>query len=103
MTGWEPNRRESPLTVFMAGSSRGGEANPLVHVLNVPDSVTIADLNVALGVDHSWVGDLVVTLEHNGTEVTLIDRTGVPFTQWGCSGNNFHVELERKAATAERQ
>jgi len=45
-------------------------------VLNVPDSFTIGDLNVGLGITHTWQGDLVVTIEHNGTTVGLLNRAG---------------------------
>ncbi|MBI4749463.1 MAG: pre-peptidase C-terminal domain-containing protein [Acidobacteria bacterium] len=49
----------------------------------------IGDTNA--GLDHSWVGDLIVQLTSpGGTTVTLIDRMGVPVTSSvGNSGNNF--------------
>lgn len=45
-------------------------------VVNVPDSFSIADLNVGLGITHTWQGDLVITIEHNGTTVDLLNRAG---------------------------
>lgn len=57
---------------------------PLTDPGSVSDDMTItggeelADLNVTLDIDHSWVGDMIVTLEHvdTGTSVVMIDRPG---------------------------
>lgn len=40
--------------------------------------VNFEPLVVYLDIQHTWVGDLTVTLEHNGVEVTLLDRLGFP-------------------------
>ncbi len=74
--------------------------NPLVTILNVPDAVTIGDVDIALEIPHTWVGDLVVTLEHNGTSVTLIDRPGLPDIDptFGCSSNNYDATLDDEGA-----
>ena len=65
-------------------------------------SGTITDLNAIFNIDHTWVGDLIVTLEHvnTGTTVTLIDRPGVPNTTFGCSSNDFDVRMDDEAGTA---
>ncbi len=56
-----------------------------------PDGNVILDLVVDLGVTHTFVGDLVVTLTHigpGGTQsVDLINRPGVPATTFGCAGD----------------
>ena len=58
--------------------------------LNVPDSGTLTELMVTLDISHSYVGDIDVSLEHmnSSTRISLMDRPGVPATQWGCSGND---------------
>lgn len=38
--------------------------------ISVPDSFTIGDVDVQIGITHTWVGDLTVTLEHVGTGTT---------------------------------
>jgi subtilisin-like proprotein convertase family protein len=50
----------------------------------------IADpLSAAVGVNHSWVGDLTFKLTSpSGTAVTMIDRPGVPASTSGCNSNN---------------
>jgi subtilisin-like proprotein convertase family protein len=57
--------------------------------INVPDSFTIEDLNVSLNITHTFVGDLIATVEHNGATAILVDRPGVPESLFGCGENNF--------------
>ncbi|MEK6676289.1 MAG: IPTL-CTERM sorting domain-containing protein [Planctomycetota bacterium] len=64
------------------------------HVINVPDATTIADLDVDLNIPHSWVGDLVVTVNHNATTVTIVDRPGVPASTFGCANDNYDIVLD---------
>ncbi len=45
--------------------------------LNVPDTFTFASLSVSVDVKHTWRGDLLVELLHDGVRVaTLADRAG---------------------------
>jgi len=46
------------------------------HVMNVPDSFNITDVDIDLDISHTSLGDLCVTVEHGGTTVTLIQRPG---------------------------
>ncbi len=66
----------------------GITAGPIVFP---PDGSTILDVVVDLGITHTWVGDLVVTLTHIGPcgtqSVRLVDRPGVPQSTFGCSGD----------------
>lgn len=76
----------------------GGAANPATDMLNVTDTGSITDLNLALQIDHTWVGDLTVTLTHesSGTSVTLIDRPG----STNCQQDDISVTLDDAAAEA---
>jgi subtilisin-like proprotein convertase family protein len=52
----------------------------------------ISDIVVELDVEHTWVGDLVITLKHTrgtGEVVTaeLVHQPGVPETSFGCSSD----------------
>ena len=60
----------------------------------VPGSAFIGDLNIYVDVTHTWVGDLVVTIQHveTGTTVTIIDRPP-------CSGDDIVASLDDEAAT----
>jgi subtilisin-like proprotein convertase family protein len=42
--------------------------------ITVPDSFTIGDVNVDLGITHTWIGDLDVIIEHNGVSLSIWDR-----------------------------
>ena len=47
--------------------------------------------STTVGLDHDWIGDLIITLESpSGTTVTLVDRMGTTDPGFvGNSGNNF--------------
>ena len=74
-----------------------GVTNDLI----VGNSGSIDDLNVSVEMTHSWVGDVVFTLQHvdTGTTVTFYDRPGVPASTFGCSGDNVDATLDDEAAT----
>ncbi|MEK7711104.1 MAG: proprotein convertase P-domain-containing protein [Planctomycetota bacterium] len=46
------------------------------HKFTLPPSTagTVSDVDVDLSIIHTWVGDLIVKLEHRGTTVVLINR-----------------------------
>ena len=48
----------------------------VTSVIVVPDEATAVSVSAQLDVTHTWVGDLRIVLEHDGTEVALWDRTG---------------------------
>jgi len=57
--------------------------------LPVPGKVCgLTDVNVELAIDHTYVGDLDITLDSpDGTRVVLLDRPGVPPSTVGDSSN----------------
>ena len=73
-----------------------------VATMNVTTAGTIADLNVYLETDHTWVGDLKFTLEHvsSGITATLIDRPGEPASTFGCSSNGIRAIMDDEADAA---
>ncbi len=52
------------------------DSGGISRTMSVPDSVTIAALKVELNVKHTYVGDLQIELQHNGTSYALWDRSG---------------------------
>jgi subtilisin-like proprotein convertase family protein len=57
------------------------DSNPIgiTSTINVGETGALTDLTVTLAIDHTWVGDLLITLTNPlGTTVTLMDRPGVP-------------------------
>lgn len=69
--------------------------------LFIPIHGNISDLDVALRITHSYVGDLRFQLTHldSGTTITLIDQPGLPAVPpWGCDGDNMDATLDDDAA-----
>ncbi len=82
------------------GSATPGAPASISIVVPPTFDGTVTDLNFDLNINHTWVGDLIVTLTSpDGTLVTLFDRPGVPASTFGCGGNNLAVTLDDDAAT----
>jgi len=64
--------------------------------LAVTGTGELSDLNVLLRVTHTWVGDLVFSLEHvdTGTSVVLIDRPLFTDTGFGCGSADIDATLD---------
>jgi hypothetical protein len=65
----------------------------------------IDDLNVLLGIDHTRVGDLRVSLGYSGGATTphtevLLDRPGVPASASGCEGDDVRAVIDDNAVIA---
>lgn len=68
--------------------------------LTVPTSGEITDLNVFVEINHSFVGDIAIYLQHlsTGTFVILLDRPGVPaLGSLGCSENDISAIFDDQA------
>ncbi|GAF84220.1 unnamed protein product, partial [marine sediment metagenome] len=50
------------------------DPNGMSHTISVPDSFTLADVDVDVVIDHTWIWDLTIEVEHLGTTVTLWDQ-----------------------------
>jgi subtilisin-like proprotein convertase family protein len=58
----------------------------------VAPGAIVTDVVIDLEMDHTWVGDLQIMLEHTSdggvvTTAMLLDRPGVPESTFGCSGD----------------
>jgi subtilisin-like proprotein convertase family protein len=64
----------------------------ITSTITVSDTAPLTSLDVAVAIDHTWVGDVTVSLTSpGGTTVLLLDRPGVPSSTFGCSDNNMDV------------
>ena len=52
------------------------EPQGVVRVVDVPDSLNAKSIGLDLQIAHTWIGDLRVTLEHDGVEVAVWKNTG---------------------------
>jgi subtilisin-like proprotein convertase family protein len=90
-------------TTYSSGDVPKGLPNGTTSInstLNVSGSGAIVDLNVGVNMSHAWVGDLSMSLAHGGTNVTIVDRPGVPASTYGCSGDNIVATLDDGASSA---
>jgi len=54
----------------------------------LPAGVTVLDATVELDIGHPWIGDLVVTLDHDGRQAVLVDRLTSDVFAFGCGGDD---------------
>ncbi len=78
------------------------EATPIVSELTVPEGFCdeIATAAVRVELDHSWVGDLRLALEHesSGIFTVLVDRPGAPVpTTYGCPEDGIEATFDQDA------
>ena len=51
--------------------------NVVENIINIENkNLAIEDIKILLNITHTWIGDLIITLEHNGKPVTLTNRLG---------------------------
>ncbi|MEM9530144.1 MAG: proprotein convertase P-domain-containing protein [Pseudomonadota bacterium] len=81
--------------VSIPDNSSAGVNSDLV----VGESGTITGMTLALQSDHTWPGDLVASLSHNSTTVTLMDRPGTTGTGNGCNRQGIDVVFDDSSAT----
>lgn len=77
------------------------DPNGVTDEFMIGDTGTINDLDVSVMATHTWVGDLIFTLEHvdTGTSVTFYDQPGVPASTFGCAGDDVDATLDDEAGT----
>lgn len=71
----------------------------ITSTITVSQAINLTDLQVAVAIDHTWVGDLAISLTSPlGTTVSLLDRPGVPAGSFGCSNDNMDVVFSDAAS-----
>ncbi|RBP48489.1 C25 family cysteine peptidase [Arenicella xantha] len=92
----------NPNTAIPDGSGSASPGAVASVTIEVPAAYSnaITDLDFLLQINHSYVGDIIATLQSPaGTTVTLVNRPGVPASTFGCSGNNIDVTLDDEAGS----
>ena len=82
------------------GSGSAGSGGPASVNIVVPAAYegTVTDMNFSLLIEHTFVGDLIVTLESpGGVVVTLMDRPGSPASVYGCSNDNVDTTFDQSS------
>lgn len=71
----------------------------VTSTITVAENLTLTDMQVPVQVNHTWVGDVTISLTSpGGTTVTLLDRPGVPGSTFGCSDDNMNVVFSDAAS-----
>lgn len=71
--------------------------------ISIPAGVggLVDDLDVVFKATHSFIGDMIVKLSHNGGPArALMDRPGFPASTFGCSGDNPDIVFDDEGASA---
>ncbi len=67
----------------------------VTSTLSVGQDVTLTDVDVHVQIQHTWVGDLFIKIRSPlGTEVTLLDRPGVPPGTFGCGDDDMDITFD---------
>ncbi|MEW5985077.1 MAG: hypothetical protein AB1791_00420 [Chloroflexota bacterium] len=71
----------------------------VIDTIVVTQTGVISDVNLYVNTEHTFVGDLVFTLQQVSTSFTakVIDRPGAPASTFGCSGDNIDAWLDDEA------
>ena len=72
------------------------DPNGVSTTFAIANSSEILDLNVSVDISHTWVGDLLISLEHvnSGTTVVLMDRPGRDGSGVGCSSDDVNTMFD---------
>lgn len=91
---------EEPYNKLICASPKAAipddDTNGISSTITSSDQRYIGDLDVRVAVNHTWIGDIVVSLIHlnTGTSQVLIDRPGYPAAATGCSYDNIAAILD---------
>ncbi len=79
------------------------DSGDFITTLDIDDDFLITDLNTSFDIQHTWVGDLRVTLESpDGSAAVIFDQPGFPASNFGCDGDNIEATFDDDAfATAD--
>lgn len=97
-TGVTITERYSSAEANIPDNDSGGVTLPLY----VDSAYRVADLNVGLDISHPYVSDLkVLVTDPGGMSVMILDRPGIPATEFGCADeSNINAILDDEADSA---
>jgi subtilisin-like proprotein convertase family protein len=52
------------------------DPNGINDTITLSDTIQITNVRVFVDIEHDWIGDLIIEVQHNGTTVRLHDRSG---------------------------
>ncbi|NJN53826.1 MAG: hypothetical protein HC804_03145, partial [Anaerolineae bacterium] len=84
---------EQPNTFCSAPNLPIPDSGSVNDTITTGTSGNILDVDIYVDVPHTWVGDLIFTVNHNSTNAIIIDRPGYSGAGFGCSGNDYDVTV----------
>jgi subtilisin-like proprotein convertase family protein/uncharacterized protein YvpB len=75
-------------------------ATGINRTLNISQAGYLVDLNIFVSVNHTWVGDLKISLRppNSSNGLVLLDRPGVPASTIGCGNNHIQTIFNDQAS-----
>ncbi|MCG8409593.1 MAG: hypothetical protein MI923_30675 [Phycisphaerales bacterium] len=74
----------------------------LTNTITSPDLGPVGDVNVGVELLHTFVGDVIISIEHLGTSVDLVvhpgDAADLPGSPFGCGEDNYDIVLDDQGA-----
>jgi len=74
---------DTPIAIPDAGAT-----SSTITVTGFSAGTQVTDVDIGLDVTHTWTGDLIFTVDHGGTSVTVVDRPGYTGSGFGCDQDN---------------
>lgn len=66
--------------------------------LTVPTTTNTTDVDIDIDISHTFVGDLIITIEHGGVSAVILDRPGVPASAFGCGQPDIDCTFDDEAS-----
>lgn len=77
-----------------------GADGEVVMSFVLPEGATVTGVVVDIDLDHTWLGDLVIQVEHDGTVVKILDRVNLGFFPYGCGGRDIDASFRDDATVS---
>ena len=75
------------------------DAAGITSTFTVPTTNNAIDIDIDIDITHTWVGDLIITIEHAGVTATILDRPGNPASTNGCDQDNILCVFDDEGTT----
>lgn len=66
--------------------------------LTVPTTMNTTDVDIEIDISHTYVGDLIITIEHNGVSAVILDQPGAPASNFGCNQDDIDCVFDDEGA-----
>jgi subtilisin-like proprotein convertase family protein len=81
----------------------GGSGVSVVVTMPSDPGATVENVLVSVDLAHEWLGDLTITISHDGASVVLIDRVASDIWSYGCGGDDIDADFTDSATVSAEQ